>query len=257
MKKRIIIPARYSSSRLPTKLLIEIAGKPVLQHTYEKALACKFDSVLIATDHADIAALCQKIGAEYCMTSETHPSGTDRCAEAMQMMSYSEQDIILNLQGDEPLMAMENLLHVTRNLADNPSCVAATLCEPLFEKKDVFNPHYVKVVFDQHHHALYFSRAPIPWARDDFPAQMPAEQFCYYRHIGLYAYRGKFLNQYPALCEAPFEQLESLEQLRVLYHGFKMHVGTAPVHSPPGIDTAASLLAARQILENLPPVYSK
>lgn len=248
MKKRIIIPARYGSTRLPAKLLIEIGGKPILQHTYERALACDFDSILIATDHPEIAACCEKIGADYVMTSNAHPSGTDRCAEAAAMKGYADEDLILGLQGDEPLIPIENLLKATQNLLDYPDAAIATLCEPIHEKQDIFNPNYVKVVFDNNNAALYFSRAPIPWARDDFPAELPEQPF-YFRHIGIYVYRGRFLKQYPTLQRSPLEILESLEQLRVLFYGYKIHVGLAPKKNPPGVDTAASLLEVRHILE--------
>ncbi len=248
MKKRIIIPARYGSTRLPAKLLIEIAGKPLLQHTYERARACNFDSILIATDHKDIANLCKKIGAEWVMTSDTHSTGTDRIAEAMVKQGYADEDILLNLQGDEPLIPAANILKVVENLEDHPGADVATLCEEMTDKHDIFNPNYVKVIFDRKQYALYFSRAPIPWARDDFPGQMP-EQSCYFRHIGLYAYRGHFLKTYPTLAEPPIEQLERLEQLRVLYHGYKIHVDYAPEPNPPGVDTAASLNEVRKLLE--------
>lgn len=249
MKKRIIIPARYGSTRLPAKLLIEVAGKSILQHTYERALACNFDSIVIATDRPEIAKLCEKIGAEYCMTSENHPTGTDRSSEAMEKMGYSDEDIILNLQADEPLIPVANLLKATENLISHPDAAVATLCEPLEEKTDVFNPNYVKVVFDRNQYALYFSRAPIPWARDYFPAEMPAEQMYFFRHIGIYAYRGAFLKHYPILAQSPLENIERLEQLRVLHHGYKIHVDLAPEKNPPGVDTAASLQEVRKILE--------
>lgn len=248
MKRRIIIPARYASTRLPAKLLIEIAGKPLVQHTYERALACRFDSVLIATDHEDIADLCRKIGADFCMTSSNHPTGTDRSSEVMAKMGYADEDIILNLQGDEPLIPMANLIKATENLINNPQASVATLCESLDKQEDIFNPNYVKVVFDSKQHALYFSRAPIPWARDAFPAVIPATN-CYFRHIGIYAYRGAFLRQYPKLSQCALEKLESLEQLRVLYHGYKIHVDLAPEKNPPGVDTAESLQEIKKILE--------
>lgn len=249
MKKRIIIPARYGSTRLPAKLLIEIAGKTILQHTYERALACEFDSILIATDHKDIAKVCEKIGAPYCMTSSTHATGTDRSSEAMEKAGYNDEDIILNLQADEPLIPLANLLKATDNLIQHKDASVATLCEPIDEKPDVFNPNYVKVVFDCHQYALYFSRAPIPWAREDFPGDMPAESY-YFRHIGIYVYRGAFLRLYPTLSSSPLETLERLEQLRVLYHGYKIHVDLAPEKNPPGVDTAASLQEVRRILED-------
>ncbi len=248
MAKRIIIPARYGSTRLPAKLLIPIAGKPILQHTYERALECGFDSVLIATDDERIADLAEKITAPYCMTDVEHPTGTDRCAQAMMLKGYAEEDIIINLQGDEPLIPVANLLKVAENLAAHPEVAVATLCEELTEKGDIFNPNYVKVVFDRLQHALYFSRAPMPWARDAFPGEMSEELF-FYRHIGLYAYRGQFLRGYSSLQQNPLERLEKLEQLRVLWHGYKIHVDIAPEANPPGVDTASSLQEVKALIE--------
>jgi len=250
MKRRIIIPARYGSTRLPAKLLIEIAGKTILQHTYERALSCEFDSIVIATDHKKIAELCQKMGAPFCMTREDHLSGTDRAAEAMEIMDYSDDDIIVNLQGDEPLVPTVNLSRTCDNLITNQKAAIATLCEPMTDKTDIFNPNYVKVIFNRSQYALYFSRAPIPWARGDFPAAMPETPY-YFRHIGIYAYRGKFLRTYPTLSEPPCEALERLEQLRALFHGYKIHVDFAPEKTPPGVDTAASLHEVTNILENM------
>lgn len=248
MARRIIIPARYGSTRLPAKLLIEIAGKPILQHTYERALLCDFDSVMIATDHPEIAALAERIGAPCCLTAEDHLSGTDRCAEAMELNQYADDDIIINVQGDEPLMPVENILRVAENLAQNSRADVATLCEELIDKSDIFNPNYVKVVFDYEQYALYFSRAPIPWAREAFPGEM-SEELYFYRHIGLYGYRGAFLRQYPTLGVSPYERIECLEQLRVLFRGYKIHVDIAPAKNPPGVDTAASLNEVRLLLE--------
>ncbi|MCX7122377.1 MAG: 3-deoxy-manno-octulosonate cytidylyltransferase [Gammaproteobacteria bacterium] len=248
MAKRIIIPARYGSTRLPAKLLIPIAGKSILQHTYERALECGFDSVLIATDDERIAALAEGINAPYCMTDIEHTTGTDRCAEAMALKGYADDDIIINLQGDEPLIPVANVLEVALNLEAHPEVEVATLCEELIEKGDIFNPNYVKVVFNQENHALYFSRAPIPWARDAFPGEMSEELF-FYRHIGLYAYRGRFLRAYPKLHQNPLERLEKLEQLRVLWHGYKIHVDIAPENNPPGVDTASSLQEVKLLIE--------
>ena len=251
MKKRIIIPARYGSTRLPAKLLIEVAGKAILHHTYERALACHFDSVLIATDHPDIVALCNKIGAPCCLTRESHINGTDRISEAMNQAGYSDEDVIVNLQGDEPLLPVANILRTTENLIAHPEASVATLCKPLEEKSDIFNPNYVKVVVDHNDYALYFSRAPVPWARDYFPATIPdTDQGAYSHHIGLYVYRGIFLKRYASLPPCVLETTEQLEQLRALYYGFKIHVGLAPEKNPPGVDTAASLQEIRRLLEN-------
>ena len=195
MARRIIIPARYASTRLPAKLLIEINGKTILEHTYRRALSCGVDSVLIATDHPDIVKVADQIGAPVCLTASDHPSGSDRCAEAMQIYGYQDDDIILNLQGDEPLIPRANLLKVLENLEKYPAAMVATLCEVMTNRADIFNPTYPKVVFDREQYALYFSRAPIPWARDAFPDALP-DTMCFHRHIGLYAYRGRFLREF-------------------------------------------------------------
>lgn len=246
--RRIIIPARYASTRLHAKLLIEIQGKPILQHTYERALSCRVDSVLIATDSLEIMKIAEKIGAPACMTREDHVSGSDRCAEAMLLQGYNDSDIIVNLQGDEPLIPTENILAVMDNMQAHPEVAVATLCERISTQADLFNPNVVKVVFNHMQHALYFSRAPIPWARDDFPTRMPNDSSSFYRHIGLYGYRGSFLRAYPHLPHSPLEKIESLEQLRVLWNAYPLHVGLAPEKNPSGVDDAASLEAVRQSL---------
>lgn len=247
MARRIIIPARYASSRLPAKPLVDIAGKPMIQHVYELALRCNFDSVAIATDDKRIYDAAQKLGATVCMTDPAHPSGTDRCAEVMEQLHYDDEDIIVGLQGDEPLIPVANIKQVADNLELNPQASMATLCERLFELKDLMNPNFVKVVFDVKGYALYFSRAPIPWSRDTFPHDLPAESE-YFVHIGIYAYRGHFLRHYSGLIPAPIERCEALEQLRVLWHGDKIHVDIAKEHTPPGVNTPEDLEVVRKIL---------
>jgi 3-deoxy-manno-octulosonate cytidylyltransferase (CMP-KDO synthetase) len=246
--KRIIIPARFASSRLPQKLLLPLQGKPLLLHTYERALKCNFDSVVIATDDERIADVARAVGAEVCMTSIDHPSGTDRCAEAFATLGYHEDDIIVCVQGDEPLIPIANVWSVAQNLENYPRADVTTLYDPIYEHEELFNPNAVKVVFDKNNYALYFSRAPIPWARDHFPAEVP-DALHFFRHVGLYAYRGHFLKKYLGLERSPLEILESLEQLRVLWHGYRIHVDLAPDATPPGVDTQASFDAVKKILE--------
>ena len=247
MARRIIIPARFASSRLPQKLLLPICGKPVIQHVYEQAMRCGFDSVLIATDDERIARVATGFGAEVVMTKVEHPSGTDRLAEAFNKMHYHPEDIIVNIQGDEPLIPVENVIAVADNLARFPASKVATLCEPLHDIKEIMNPNIVKVVMDKEGMALYFSRAAIPWARGHFPESLPKE-LKIYRHIGIYAYRGAFLSRYVSLGVSPIETIESLEQLRILWHGEKIHVGVAKEHTLPGIDTHEDLIRTRQFL---------
>ncbi|MDF2690553.1 MAG: kdsB [Gammaproteobacteria bacterium] len=247
MARRIIIPARFASSRLPKKMLADIAGKPMLQHTYELALRCNFDSVIIATDHQEIYDFAKSIGAEVCMTDIHHPSGTDRAAEVMRKFNYADDDIIINLQGDEPLIPIENVIQVADNLEINTQANVATLCERLWSLPEIMDPNFVKVVFDSNGFALYFSRAPIPWSRESFPNELPKDGE-YFIHIGIYGYRGLFLNHYSELTSAAIERTEALEQLRVLWHGGKIHVDIAKKHNPPGVNTQEDLERLRKLL---------
>jgi 3-deoxy-manno-octulosonate cytidylyltransferase (CMP-KDO synthetase) len=248
MKRRIIIPARLASTRLPQKLLIPIAGKPLIAHTYARALQCHFDSVVIATDDEQIAEAARAVGAPVCMTAEDHLTGTDRCAEAFNTLGYADDDVVVCMQGDEPLLPVANITCVAQNLENYLQADMTTLSDPIDDRADLFNPHCVKVVFDKANYALYFSRAPIPWARENFPADLPNELH-FFRHVGIYAYRGKFLKNYPQLERSPLEILESLEQLRALWHGYKIHVDIAPVSTPPGVDTLDSFKKVQAILE--------
>lgn len=250
MKRRIIIPARYASTRLAAKLLLPIKNKPLIAYTYEQALQCHFDSIVIATDDQRIFEVAETMGAPVCMTSIDHPSGTDRCAEVCKTLGYDDEDVIVCMQGDEPLLPVANVSAVAQNLLDYPKADVTTLCDVITTHEEIFNPHYTKVVFDKNNFALYFSRAPIPWSREHFPANVP-DDLHFFRHMGIYAYRCGFLKKYPELQQSPLETLELLEQLRVLWHGYKIHVDLAPVSSPPGVDNEASFLAVKKILENL------
>ncbi|MCF6766953.1 3-deoxy-manno-octulosonate cytidylyltransferase [Thiotrichales bacterium 19S11-10] len=240
MAKRIIIPARLASQRLPRKVLIDIHGKPIIQWVYEQSLACNFDSVLVATDSQEIADVVMSFGGEVCLTSSNHQTGTDRIAEAVQIKAYDSEDIIINIQGDEPLIPVENIRQVANNLIANPEAKMATLGERILDLNSMFDPNCVKVVTDKNGFALYFSRAPIPWVRDQFPQYLPENINCY-RHIGMYAYRCAFLSQFSSLEESPLEAIEKLEQLRVLWHGEKIHFDAAFKPTPPGVDTQEDL----------------
>lgn len=250
MAKRIVIPARFASSRFPGKILKLIAGKPMIQHVYERAVACQFDSVLIATDHAEIAKVATSFGAEVCLTSDQHPTGTDRIAEAMLTMGYDEEDVIVNVQGDEPLIPMENIHQVANNLIINNVAAVATLCEPLHDIQLVMSPNIVKVVTDKAGMALYFSRAAIPWVRGEFPNHL-TQTVNMFRHVGMYAYRGSFLQEYQSLAPSLIEQWEGLEQLRVLWHGYKIHVDLAKQETMPGVDTYEDLQRVKRFLGDL------
>lgn len=246
MARRIIIPARLASTRLPNKPLLDIFGKPMIQRVYEQAVQCGFDSVLIATDSDEIAQLARNFGAEVCMTLATHISGTDRLAEAVAKLGYDAEDIIVNIQGDEPLIPVENVEQVANLLEQKNQAVMATLCEHINDHAQIFDSNCVKVVMDKAQYALYFSRAPIPWERGQFEQLKNVSTLCY-RHIGLYAYRASFLSQYQLLSVSPIELWESLEQLRVLWHGHKIAVAEALKSTPPGVDTAKDLEVVREV----------
>jgi 3-deoxy-manno-octulosonate cytidylyltransferase (CMP-KDO synthetase) len=249
----VVIPARYASTRLPAKPLKEIAGKPMIQHVYERACESEAAKVVIATDDARIETVARGFGASVCMTSAAHNSGTDRLQEVAAQLALTPSDIIVNVQGDEPLIPPAVINQVAKNLAENTFASVATLCEPIHNLEDFRNPNIVKVVADQRGNALYFSRAPIPWPRDYFaqanvtalPADFPAQ-----RHIGIYAYRVALLNRFITWPQATLEKIESLEQLRVLANGEAIHIAEACAQVPGGVDTEADLLRIKALLEH-------
>ncbi len=241
----VIIPARYASTRLPGKPLLDLAGKTMVQRVHERALASGARSVIIATDDERVRHSALAFGATVCMTSTTHRSGTDRLAEVVATHHFADDTIIVNVQGDEPLIPPALITQVANNLAIHSQAAMATLCEPIVSAEEFFDPHAVKVVFDRNGYALYFSRAPIPWDRDNFaedanPSVLPPSH-AGYRHIGLYAYRVGFLAQYGALPGCQMEISEALEQLRVLWSGYKIHIAQATEKCPAGIDTPADV----------------
>lgn len=249
----VVIPARYASTRLPAKPLKEIAGKPMIQHVYERACQSAAAQVIIATDDARIETAVKAFGARVCMTSTAHNSGTDRLQEVATQLGLGPDDIIVNVQGDEPLIPPEVINQVAKNLAENTYASVATLSEPIHTLEDFRNPNIVKAVADQNGKALYFSRAPIPWPRDHFaqaeintlPAGFPAQ-----RHIGIYAYRVALLNRFITWPQAMLEKIESLEQLRVLANGEAIHIDEACAQVPGGVDTEADLQRVKALLES-------
>jgi len=251
MSFTVIIPARFASTRLPGKPLLDIAGKPMIQHVYEQALKSDADHVVIATDDVRIQKLGSAIGATVVMTSPDHPSGTDRLEEVVTKLGLEDDHIVVNVQGDEPLIPPEIINQVARNLGENKHTGIATLCEKIHDAKQLFNPNVVKVVFDDHGLASYFSRAPIPWARDSFTGMetdsMPfgAE---YFRHIGMYAYRVEFLKNYVTWLPSMTEKTECLEQLRALSNGVKIHIEEAFISPPAGVDTEEDLQRLRDLM---------
>lgn len=248
----VVIPARYASTRLPAKPLKMIAGKPMIQHVYERACESDATQVIIATDDARIESVAIAFGAKVIMTSATHNSGTDRLQEVVAQLGLGAEDIVVNVQGDEPLIPAAVINQVAENLAHNRFASVATLSEPIHSLEDFRNPNIVKAVADQTGRALYFSRAPIPWARDhfaqanviDLPENFPAQ-----RHIGIYAYRVALLNRFVTWPQAQLEKIESLEQLRVLAQGDAIHIAEACAQVPGGVDTEADLQRVRAILE--------
>lgn len=251
MNFKVVIPARYASTRLPGKPLLDIAGKPMVQHVYERALESGAAEVIIATDNDKVAQIARGFGAEVCMTAETHQSGTERLSEVIDKMGWGGSDIIVNLQGDEPLMSQALIHQVAQNLNEHNNASVATLSERIHSIEELFDPNVVKVTMDQMGMAIYFSRAPIPWARDSFAVskdQLP-ENAKYYRHIGLYAYRADLVKRYVNWVACELESTESLEQLRVLWHGYKIHVAEAVEATAPGVDTPKDLEKVRFLLQ--------
>ena len=245
----VLIPARYASTRLPGKPLSDIAGKPMVVRVAERARSSGAARVVIATDDRRIVAVAAQHGIEAVMTRDDHPTGSDRLAEAAAALALDDATIVVNVQGDEPLLEPELIRDVAALLAARPDAAIATACHAIDNVEEAFNPNVVKVVLDRNGYALYFSRATIPWARDAFaagareiPRGMPL-----YRHYGLYAYRVSFLRSYPALPPAPVERFEALEQLRALWHGYRIVVTVTRGTPAPGVDTAEDLARVRAL----------
>jgi 3-deoxy-manno-octulosonate cytidylyltransferase (CMP-KDO synthetase) len=237
----VVIPARYASSRLPGKPLRDIKGKSMIQRVWEQACRSSAGRVVIATDDQRIADTARDFGAEVCMTAENHQSGTDRLQEVASKLSLGSQQIVVNVQGDEPMIPPAVIDQVANNLAANSDAGVATLCEPIDAAEDFVNPNIVKVVVSKNQMASYFSRAPIPWPRDAFNIMQDSVPDLARRHIGIYAYRVDCLNQFIEWNIAPLERLESLEQLRFLHNNIAIHVADAAAPVPGGVDTEDDL----------------
>jgi 3-deoxy-manno-octulosonate cytidylyltransferase (CMP-KDO synthetase) len=244
----VIIPARLASSRLERKVLADLGGKPMVVRVAERAMESGAQRVCVATDHPDIARAVESAGFEALLTRADHASGTDRIAEAARLLGLEPDTRVVNVQGDEPLIQPELIRAVAHRLEADVSM--ATACHPIKEADELFSPHVVKVVLDRRGFALYFSRSPIPYARDAFssgiPAALPPGLPCY-RHVGIYAYRCAFLHEYARLPPAPVEQFEALEQLRALWHGFSIAVEVRLDAPQAGVDTAQDLERVRRI----------
>ncbi len=262
---KVVIPARFASTRLPGKPLLDIGGKPMVIRVAEQAAQSGAEQIIIATDHPPILAIATQHGFQACMTRADHSSGTDRIAEVAAQQGWSNDTIVVNVQGDEPLIPPALIRAVAQHLQDHPECAIATACHPIHDEASMRNPNIVKTVLDKQGNALYFSRAPIPWPRDaGIDLSLHAGQagrasprrgevgrgeasfsINALRHIGIYAYRASFLKAYGQLTPSPIEQTEALEQLRALYHGYKIGVAVTD-HAPPGgVDTEQDLQVVR------------
>jgi 3-deoxy-manno-octulosonate cytidylyltransferase (CMP-KDO synthetase) len=251
-----VIPARYASTRLPGKPLLDIGGLPMVVQVARRAAASGAQAVWVATDSDEVRAAAERHGVKAMLTRGDHATGTDRIAELVRALNCDEQAIVVNVQGDEPLIEPALVREVAATLARSPQAAIATACHAISDRATLFNPNVVKVVLDEAGFAMYFSRAPIPYARDAFvgggelppglPAGLPA-----YRHIGIYAYRAGFLRQYAELKPAACEQFEALEQLRALGHGFRICVAIAREAPAAGVDTPADLAIARAAFDRL------
>lgn len=240
-----VIPARLASTRLPHKVLRDIAGKPMVRHVCERARESGARRVIVAVDDERVADAVAD--AEVCRTSAAHRSGTERIAEVVERMAIAPEAIIVNVQADEPLLPPALIRQAAANLASRPAADVATLCEPIASADEVFDPNVVKVVRDDAGFALYFSRAPVPWRRAGFPRREGWRAGEHFRHLGLYAYRARFVRDYVRLPPAALETAESLEQLRVLAHGGRIHVAPAAAPPGPGVDTEADLARVRAL----------
>lgn len=240
--KHIVIPARFASSRLPGKPLLEIHGRAMILRVVDQARKVQdFDDLCVATDDQRIVDLCRAEGVDVVITSSNHPSGTDRLSEVARIKGWAEDDIIVNVQGDEPLLPAELVIQVAKLLEEKPQCSMSTLCEPIYQLEEFQRDSIVKVVMSKFNEALYFSRATIPYDREGVKqAEQKLHQHAY-RHLGLYAYRVKLLQEYVTWDVGTLEQLESLEQLRVLENGHRIAIDIAQVNLPPGVDTQADL----------------
>ncbi|MEN4929321.1 3-deoxy-manno-octulosonate cytidylyltransferase [Erwinia billingiae] len=243
-----IIPARFASTRLPGKPLVDIQGKPMVVHVMERALESGADRVIVATDNEQVARAVEAAGGEVCMTRADHHSGTERLAEVIDRYQFADDTIIVNVQGDEPMIPPVIIRQVAENLAKSEAGMA-TLAVPIETAEEAFNPNAVKVVMDAKGYALYFSRATIPWDRERFATSREEIGDTFLRHIGIYGYRAGFIRRYVSWEPSPLEHIELLEQLRVLWYGEKIHVAVAKAIPSVGVDTPEDLARVRAAMQ--------
>ena len=245
----VVIPARYGSTRLPGKPLIDLNGKPMIQHVVERALASRASRVIVATDDQRIVDAVQTEEAKVVLTSTEHQSGTDRVWEAIAETDLSDEDVVVNVQGDEPLLPSTVIDQAADLVNRAVDCGVATLCEVMRDGREIFDPNVVKVVADRHGRALYFSRAPIPWERGKFEStEIPENSQAWYRHLGIYAFKHWALRRFVSLPESRLESLESLEQLRLLENGISIAIAESESDIPAGVDTQADVDRVRKVL---------
>jgi 3-deoxy-manno-octulosonate cytidylyltransferase (CMP-KDO synthetase) len=244
----VLVPARLASTRLPRKALADIGGLPMIVRVARRAAASKADRVVVAADDAEIVAACAAHGVAALLTSPQHATGSDRIAEACDALGLGDDEIVVNVQGDEPLIEPALIDSCAALLAERRECVMATVAHAIDDRADFENPNVVKVVLDARGQALYFSRAPIPWPRDDGASAAPSPTAPALRHVGLYAYRAAFLRRFPRLARSPLEDIERLEQLRVLWHGERIAVHVSMLAAGVGVDTAEDLAQARRLV---------
>lgn len=248
MSFTVVIPARLASTRLPNKPLADLAGLPMIVRVAQRAAQSAAAQVVVATDAPEVLQACAAHGVRALLTRADHASGSDRLAEAVDQLALPDDALVVNVQGDEPLIAPAMIDACAAQLAAKPDCVMATVAHALDDASEFANPNVVKLVMDGAGRALYFSRAPLPWWRDG-GGQLPPAGYPALRHVGLYAYRAGFLRRFPTLSASPLEQLESLEQLRVLWHGERIAVHVSDERPGPGVDTPEDLARVRQLLQ--------
>jgi len=258
MRFNVVIPARQASTRLPGKRLLGLGGKPMIQHVYERASQSGAERVIIATDHQSIVDAAKSFTNEVLLTSPEHGSGTERIAEVVDRLGFEDSSIIVNVQGDEPLIDPQLIRSVAENLAANANASIATVATPITHSADFENPNIVKVVLDKDSFALYFSRAPIPWPRDIYmekefkglkDSDLVSSVVSFHRHVGMYAYTAKYIKTYVTLPPSPLEKIESLEQLRALFNGYRISVLVVEKSEGIGVDTREDYDKVKDIIE--------